>query len=305
MKQFAISFALVLAIISITASLAFVSVRNWSLSKTFEPPLDSLLTHVRSKNSTVRVISLMGDGSAAAGSLAALRSAGRLGTWIWLDLRPTHDDVWVALNDVYLERSSNVSGLSGLKTWSELQAAQLRHADGSISTSPEEKMARLNDIVRELPTQTFVLNFKEYRPGDDIKVEKLLRELQVQDRAIIQSDVQGLLNDLRTRNPRLVFGTGLAQLAKLRALLSMNLEGLLPLKGDVVFALASPNYSIPGLLSEVHRRQRPLFAGPAESLQQELAWVQMGADGVITKNPLALCRALRQQQIESCAKASE
>jgi glycerophosphoryl diester phosphodiesterase len=329
MKSAISSLVLVLAAIIFTCFVAWFATYQWSQSRTIEAKLEHPLTRLRPAQ-PVQVIAWRNSStdSAAPGSLRAHQAIHELSSkvWVWLDLRPTRDHFWVNLNHVELTSETDGQGLVGFKSLGELNQLHLKNTtvssitekpivkDGAApslkipSASKQDTVAELKAILAVIPNNPVVLNFREYRPGDDLKINQLLNEIGRDGNIVINADADGLLKDLRGMNAARAYATSQAQIAQMRMLIPIGLQGLISVRGDIVFALTGlwSGKKLPGKnqgtesIQSAHSRTRPFFTGPFASLEEELEWVSLGADGIITSNPERLCSSLRQRAIESC-----
>lgn len=214
-------------------------------------------------------------------ALPALEQAAKIHPMmiLWIDVQLTNDDQLVVLKLRDLVVPEKGSRLVGLSDFSELQ---------QIVGQP---VLKLVDVLKAFPTNRFVLNIRDYRPGLDGKLAQTIDELQAGDRVLIQSDQDGILRDLRALRPTWLFGTSQAQITQLLMLLPFGLESVAPMKGDVYVSTSSrgrPNPLTKAVGLEMRRRGRVIFVGPVENIVEARQLRALGADGFISANPESL-----------------
>ncbi len=213
-------------------------------------------------------------------SIEAFATAARLSPKIilWADIVMTGDDHIIVSSNKTLHREGVPTLVSFFK-YSELP--KLRNS---------EPIPKLQELLSKFPDHRFVLNVRDYRPGLDGKLASILDETKAGGRVLIQSEVDGILRDLRTLRPELIFGTSQAQITQLLMLVPFALESLAPLKGDVYVSEATrgeSNLVNARIVREIHRRGRKIFVGPVDDLKTVSELREMGVDGLITTKPEA------------------
>jgi glycerophosphoryl diester phosphodiesterase len=213
-------------------------------------------------------------------SIDAFAAAAKLSPKIilWADILMTSDEQIIVSSEKNLLRDGLPTLVSFFK-YDELP----RLSNG-------EPIVKLKDLLGRFPDHRFVLNIRDYRPGLDGKLATALDEAKANERVLIQSDVDGILRDLRTLRPQLLFGTSQAQITQLLMLLPFALESIAPVKGDVYVSEATRGGSHlvnARVVTEMHRRGRKIFVGPVDDEQTVSELRTLGVDGLITSKPEA------------------
>lgn len=218
---------------------------------------------------------------------------------LWVDVRPTRDEELVAFSGQNLSRTTNGEGWIGYtdyKDIADLDAAY--HFQDETGQFPYRgqgiKIPKLQEILERYPDRQFILNIQDYKPGLDQRIVELIDALNAGSRIIIQSKENGLLKDLREKKSMWAFGTSQAQITQMRMLISIGLESMAPIKGDVYISETQKN-EIPLLpdttIYELQRRKIKIFAGPVASQDDAQLLVKKGVQGIITARPSALVPA--------------
>lgn len=208
-------------------------------------------------------------------------------TIVWVDVQVTRDKNVVVsskhdfANPNFNENEKNKTPETGLKSltarylnWFDLQKA-----------NPDVRL--FNDFLSN-KDRRFVINVVDYAPGADVVLSDFVTNLKLDERIILQSELDGMLSDLRKLKPMWLYGTSRAQIVQTLWLAGLGLQELSPLKGDV---LISPLYTqdtnqktlliTPDLVNEAHRRSMKVLIGPAS--QDEVSEIKkLNVDGVVT-----------------------
>lgn len=214
---------------------------------------------------------------------------------IWIDVRPTLEGELVAFRDRDLSSTTNGKGWINFTPYDEVAKLNvLRPADSTDSAPLGDQRSdlhvpRLEDVLKRVaPPTHFVLYFRGNQPGYAQKIVESIERTGVSDRALIASPEDRLLEELRELKPSWVFSTSLAQMTQLKMLISIGLEGMAPVKGDV--AVMNPEmpargslarttlYQVPRpMVAELHRRHVKILIGP---IHNRAEWLQLRDDGV-------------------------
>lgn len=209
----------------------------------------------------------------------------------WVDTQVTRDEKVVVLsgreiiNPNYNPESADRSPETKLKT---LSVRYLNWSDVQKSR-PEARL--LEEILTENASQRFIINIAEYSPGSDKILSELISNLKADERIILHSEQGGPLTDLRKLKPMWLYGTSRAQVVQTLWLITLGLEGIAPLKGDVLitpYRAGETNQKTllltPELVAEARRRSMKVLVGPVTKSEAQEA-IQLGVDGIITTEP--------------------
>ncbi len=171
------------------------------------------------------------------------------------DAQLTADGVLVAIHDDHLGRVSDRAGMVGDLTLAEVQAARLRHPDGSLS---DERVPVLEELLVRWPNTRWNLDAKHARTVGPLG--DLLERLDLLDRCCVGAFSDQRLDQLRRR-----FGPALCTVAGPRDVIRLRLQ-----------SLRIPCGPAGGQVAQVPRRQPipldrlPLLGGPIRSGRRPL-----------------------------------
>jgi glycerophosphoryl diester phosphodiesterase len=305
MKEALKSLSLILIAIFISLFFIWFYLRNRALSEPVPPPLPTPFTQ-NQKAKTPFLIAYQGGGNERPpNTLPAFDHAAELNPdlILWADIRPTADGVLVAFNSENLASTTDGSGWISFTNFADLDkldaAAKWRDSENHESFKGQGvKIPTLETLLTRYPTRRFVLNFRDYKPGLDQKIIEIIEKANASERALIQSEQNGLLKDLHEQRPNWLYGTSQAQITQLTMLLPFGLEAMAPFKGDIfVSELKSQRRNLvsDSTIAEVHRRQKLIFTGPV-TYTEALELKARGVDGFISSQPTELLQILNNEE---------
>jgi glycerophosphoryl diester phosphodiesterase len=300
------SLALITVSIFLSLLLVWILLRGRALNEPVPPPHQHpFLTANKSPQNTPYLIAYGGGSDERPeNTIAAFDHAASLSPDLifWVDVRPTRDGVLVAFRDESLSSTTNGTGWISFTDWTEVEKLDA----GYTWVDPETKaptfrdqglhIPTLKDLLARYPERRFVINLRDYKPGLDDKIIQVIDEAKAGDRVLIQSEQNGFLKDLREKRAMWLYGTSYAQVTQLQLLLPLGLEAMAPIKGDVYvseFARRGRDLVSPEAIAEMHRRHKPVFAGPIAP-EQAVALFARGVDGLISAKPSALVKLLNE-----------
>ena len=235
--------------------------------KALAEPLKTPYSHPFLQTPSSRFIAYRGDSSHNPGnSIEALDEAARRGpdTVLWIDIHPKDDGSLAAL----------VNGPNG-------------KSDG----------ATLKDLLAKYHDQKLILNISGNKPGVIEALIDAVDGAHASERVLVQSPEEGLLRDLREKEPTWIFGTSQAQTTRMKMLASLYLAPTAPIKGDVYVLEweTSGDASSDGqdrdvddsIVEEVHRRNLKIYIGPVSDPAKAKAFLNRGIDAVMVPRPLS------------------
>jgi glycerophosphoryl diester phosphodiesterase len=235
--------------------------------KALSEPLKTPFAHPFLQTPSSRFIAYRGDSADHPGnSLEALDAAAKTGlsTILWIDLHPQADGTIVAIVD-----------------------SPKGNSDGST----------LKELLEKFPDRKLILNFSGNKPGMIENIVSAVEATHASDRVLIQSPEDGLLRDLREKEPTWIFGTSQAQTTRMKMLASIWLAPVAPIKGDVYVVEweKSGDASSDGqdhdvddsIIEEAHRRHLKIFVGPVGNPEKARVFLKRGIDAVMVTRPLS------------------
>ncbi len=233
------------------------------------------------------------------------------------DARLTADGVLVALHDDHLGRVSDRTGRVAELTLAEVQAARLRHPDGSLT---EERVPVLEELLTRWPQVRWNLDAKDERTvgplGDLLERHDLLERCCVgafSDRRLEQlrrrfgpalCTVAGPRDviRLRLRSLRIPCGPGGGQVAQVPRRHPLPLERVRLLGGLIRSGrLGSPakweRLSLPvvdrAFIGAAHRQSQAVHVWTVNDPAEMAELLDMGVDGFMTDRPTAAAALMR------------
>lgn len=233
-------------------------------------------------------------------TIPAFEKAAALGpdVVLWVDVRPTRDGTLVAFEPKHLGAVTESDGWIQIVTKAELDALDAGHrftSDGG-KTFPYRgkgvKVPTLAEVLARFPDRFLILNFQDYRDGQDEVIIKAIDDARAGERVLVASPEEGVLKDLRKKRPKWAFGTSQAQATVLSMLAELRLEPAAPISGDVFVGPTAKGASLFTLSEvirdELRRRKMKIILGPAADDAQARRWKDEGIEGIVTRNPSSL-----------------
>lgn len=209
----------------------------------------------------------------------------------WVDTQITKDGktVVVAERELPNPNYNPESAVRSVET--QLKNLSIRYLNWTdvLKSKPEARL--LEDLINADSTRRFIISVVDYAPGADVILSELISKLKADERIILHCEQDGLLSDLRKIEPMWVYGTSRAQVVQTLWLSTIGLQGISPLKGDVLitqYRAGETNQKAllltPELLAEARRRSMKVLVGPVTKLESD-ELLELGVDGVITTEP--------------------
>ncbi len=213
---------------------------------------------------------------------------------LWADVQLSKDGVPVVFSDTELHESGIRTGSVRNTDFADMEKIDpgelFKNIPGAATYQGKGvKVPTLPELIEKFPQRRFVLNFPQYQPGQDVTIGRVLRGLNIGDRIILQSPVDGFLKDMREIEALWLFGTSQAQITQFLLWAGVGLESAAKIRGDVYISplLQGKRHLLNiDLVSEIHRRQMRAFAGPADNDADVHQLLEMGVDGIITRDPV-------------------
>lgn len=209
----------------------------------------------------------------------------------WIDTQITKDGKSVVVAERELPNPNYNPASPNRSVETQLKNLSIRYLNWTdvLKSKPEARL--LEDLINFDSTRRFILNVVDYAPGADVILSEFVSKLKADDRIILHCEQDGLLSDLRKIEPMWLYGTSRAQVVQTLWLTTLGLEGISPLKGDVLitqYRAGETNQKAllltPELISEAHRRSMKVLVGPVTKLEAD-ELLELGVDGVITTEP--------------------
>lgn len=246
-----------------------------------------------------------GAGEAPENTLHAFRSAAKIDTSIAfeLDIHLSKDGHPVVIHDDTVDRTTDGSGRVSDMTLEELQKlnASAKFAGNladALNDPTSIRIPHLQEVLSEFPDRKLILEIKDSRPGIEDIVIELLRAARAEERVIVSSFQEGVIQRFRQKAPELKYGATQAETLRALILLSMWVEpaGSFPAS---LYAIPEKHRGVQvfsqRLLDEVHRRKKKLFIWTVNEPADMQRLMSAGVDGIVTDYPARLYKLLKSQ----------
>ncbi len=193
----------------------------------------------------------------------------------WLDVRISKDDQFFIQNPKDLQNVLNQGivgkGFVGNKPYFYNYAF-------IKSLLPDVKT--LEDFLSQFSEQRFVLNIIDNHEGVHVKLHKAIQSFEPDQRVLVHSDTDGIIEHMKKEKPFWLFGMSLPELTRVLTFDSIGLAPSIQVRGDVLVSTLTKHnreFVTESLLSEMKRRKKRVLLGPFESdtqVQQAIHYYQ-------------------------------
>ncbi len=223
-------------------------------------------------------------------SLPAYQNALAVGAdMLEMDLHATSDGVVVLHHDATVNRITDGEGRINQMTFDELRALDAGYAftpDGG-ATYPYRgqgvQVATLREVLDAFPEAIFSAEIKQSDPPIIDAVLAILADTEMEERVILVSFFDSVVQEIREKNPRIVTGAGTAEMVTFTTLSDATAADYEP--PCPIFQL--PDIS-PELLEIAGRFGVNVQIWTINDAAEMQAWMDMGVDGVMTDDPALL-----------------
>ncbi len=184
--------------------------------------------------------------------------------------------LWV---DIYRAQDENLL----VKPWADRNKAK---KDLEQVATPARPL--LKDLLQKFPTTKFVVNCNDNVQDIQKQIVQVLQETKSVDRVLLQSDYNTILISAKEMEPMLVFGSTVADIARLKTFESMWLLPSASFAGDVFFAPLKYRDRAAvskGIVQEMKRRFKKVFLGPLKTKEEVTAAREFEPDGLFVEDP--------------------
>ncbi|MFZ4405296.1 MAG: hypothetical protein ACOYOK_14440 [Pseudobdellovibrionaceae bacterium] len=165
----------------------------------------------------------------------------------------------------------------------------LEHPEDRLTHSKNSaKPAEAQTLVQALqqwPNQRFILNIVDNVMNIHFTVINSIKDLDPDQRILIQSETDVLLRSIKERKPQWLYGSSRADLMRWLSFQSIGILPATPLKGDVFIVPLNyrPNKASlnPGVIEELLRRNKKLIIGPLKTAEELVQAQNFKADGYV------------------------
>lgn len=134
----------------------------------------------------------------------------------------------------------------------------------------------LAEIIEMLPDHRLVLDLRSNVPNVDQLLIETIEQMKLNERAIVHSEFDVVLTNLRRQRPQWLFGIPLGERTRASLMASLFLEPIANFSGDVLFYFSPEkpeNLRIisPRLIRELHRRHKKVLIGPTPDKEKQIS----------------------------------
>lgn len=192
------------------------------------------------------------------------------------------DPSWALWADVYRGEENQIIVMPWIEHGKEVKTLEKK-------TNPTRPL--LADLLKEFPERKFILNIVHNVENIHVQVAKIIDETASENRILLQSPYNVILDSIKQLKPLLTFGSTPADLVRLKSFSALKIVSAAPFKGDA-YVGALGIKGVPSLdteiVNELKRRHKKIILGPIFT-KEELATAQsLGADGLFVEDPLIL-----------------
>lgn len=167
---------------------------------------------------------------------------------------------WVLPTSLYKKYSDSISDYFDLS---------------QIQSEKPELLMPLSDVATISRSLRLVLDLASNVPNVDSNFVDQVKKLHLQNRVLVHSEFDVVLNAVRKLEPQWLYGIPLGERTRAAMLTSLMLEPTATINGDVLVYF-SPDYPgaleiiQPRLIKELHRRHKRVYLGPPGKTKKPL-----------------------------------
>lgn len=206
-----------------------------------------------------------------------------------MDLRASSDGVIVLHHDPAVSRVTDGTGYVSEKTYAELLTldAGYKFTPDGGATYPFRgkgvKISKFRDVLEAFPQALFSIEIKQNDPPIIDAVLAILAETGMDERVILVSFYDSIVREIREKNPRIATGAGTSEMVAFSSLLPDDTDGYVP--PCPIFQLSGAEEATFSLAKKLGVKVQIWTVNDAADMRK---YVAMGADGIITDDPVTL-----------------
>lgn len=213
-----------------------------------------------------------------------------------LDVRMTKDDEFVVIHDESVDRTTEGKGRVRDLTLREIKTLNAGyHFISEEGTRPYRdnpvRIPTFKEVVRAIPKGRLIVEIKDNLPDIHKKAAHLFDELNVAKRVLIGSQTSVVISALRKLRPEWTYAATRNEVSRFLMLASLHIETIDSMPADaflIPMNMGGIRVFNEKLLSEVHRRKKPVIIWTINNREKMKNLIQKGVDGIITDRPTAL-----------------
>lgn len=225
-----------------------------------------------------------------ASSREAFQAALDEGWILGADLQLTQDEHWVIYGPEMLETQTEAQGLVSFQTLEQFKKLNLGQKSAAFQGQRYPPMT-LQEFVQAFPAADFLFNIHVRYPEKMPALAKLLLELNLKDRVILQSPFATTLRELRKDLQTWIFGIDPSSVTRFLFMKALYLEPFADLKADVFIAEADMD----GIwifdartIAELKRRHKKIIPIVKEPFNEKTTQLLQESSGFMTTRSSAV-----------------
>lgn len=228
-----------------------------------------------------------------------------------LDVRASRDGELVVIHDETVDRTTDGSGKVAEMTLAQLQAldAGYRYSPDNGHSFPYRgrgiKIPTLREVLAAFPEARINIEIKQTAPPIEEAVARLIEEMGAQDRVLVASFDDGVIQRFRRLMPEVATG---ASTGEVQSFYLLQRFGLSAFYRPVANALQVPDRSgeiqlvTPRFVAAAHAQGMKVHVWTINTPDRMRQLLQIGVDGIITDRPDLLRQVLAEVLAESSGK---
>ncbi len=213
-----------------------------------------------------------------------------------MDLHATSDGVLVLHHDATVDRITDGTGAIKEMTFAELQALDAGYAftpdDGESYPYRGQgvQITTFQEVLERFPEMIFSAEIKQNEPSIVDAMLEVLQETNMEDRVILVSFNDNIVEEIRQKNPRIVTGAGAGEMARFNLLTEDSLAEYEP--PCPIFQLSAIEAKQMEWARTLGIQVQVWTINEAEEMR---SLIQLGVDGIMTDNPDLLESILEEE----------
>lgn len=267
----------VIAVSFLMAGMLYFTVKFWGLGQVYKT-YESAWTQTPTTSKTIIKVKSPSEGHQILDFTKNSVSTSEI--IFWLDIRMSADFKFFTETDSTFEKSLNPNKI-GPERYRGDKVYFYTYDDLKILASDLNLMT---DFFKEFPNQKFILNIIDNAQNIHSALIHQIESEKIENRILLQSDVDIILKTLKTERPLWLYGTSFPELNRLLTFESLGLEAVPQIKADVwISPLTYKNRPLINqpLVHEIRRRKKYLYLGPLLDERQVQEALRYKPDGLI------------------------
>jgi glycerophosphoryl diester phosphodiesterase len=233
-------------------------------------------------------------------TLVAYHNAADIGVDVLeMDLRSTADGVIVCMHDAEIDRTTDGSGYVHDFTFEELSQFDAAYNFSSPSFPYRGQgitVPTFAEVLDTFPDYYFIAEIKQVDPSIVDEVLAIIEQRDIVDRIILASQTDGVLVDIKTKNPAALTSFGAAEMITFVSMTDEDEENFQP---STKFVQPPSEVVSQEFMARLQRFDLKVHAWTVNDLDEMKRLIEIGADGIMTDDPQTLENLIDELGIHS------